>query len=324
MIGCILSIFGWYYILRAAYGLYRIIEEIYLLKELDLSARYGKGSWAFITGSTDGIGLGYAKGLAKRGFNIILTGRNQEKLTQRATEIKELYKSVQVKTIQVDFANSYQPGVLEKLFEEVKDLDVSILVNNVGIYAHSRDTTTLTQPLSHLTTMPLVNCLPQAVLTKLFSSRFMKRSQRSALIHLSSVAVLHPLPQETYSASKTFNWFYGRAFSLNLKNYYKRENLGECKIDSLTVKPSIVTSNMTNQATEGSRTVPAETHVNGTLKVLGQKEETFGCTKHIIVAAILESLMKFVPYKYARTIFQQADKVLLPLGIFVDPSKKNK
>src|SRR3984893_12013911 len=37
-------------------------------------------SWALITGSTDGIGLGFAKELCSRGFNVLLHGRNMGKL----------------------------------------------------------------------------------------------------------------------------------------------------------------------------------------------------------------------------------------------------
>ena len=42
--------------------------------------RYGKGSWALVTGGTDGIGLEMAKELARLGFNIINVARNSEKL----------------------------------------------------------------------------------------------------------------------------------------------------------------------------------------------------------------------------------------------------
>ena len=45
----------------------------------DLSSRYGKGSWALITGASNGLGREYAFELAREGFNIILMGRNQAK-----------------------------------------------------------------------------------------------------------------------------------------------------------------------------------------------------------------------------------------------------
>ena len=41
-----------------------------------------EGSWAMVTGASDGIGLGYCKELARQGFNIIMVSRNKEKLQE--------------------------------------------------------------------------------------------------------------------------------------------------------------------------------------------------------------------------------------------------
>lgn len=49
--------------------------------------RYGKDSWAVVTGSSDGIGLAFAKNLAQRGFNIVLMARNLDKLNKCAADI---------------------------------------------------------------------------------------------------------------------------------------------------------------------------------------------------------------------------------------------
>ena len=54
----------------------------------DLIKRYGEGSWALITGASDGIGKAYAQELASRGFNIVLMARNQEKTDNVSNEIK--------------------------------------------------------------------------------------------------------------------------------------------------------------------------------------------------------------------------------------------
>ena len=42
--------------------------------------RYGKGSWAIVTGATDGIGKAAATYLANEGFNVVLMSRTLSKL----------------------------------------------------------------------------------------------------------------------------------------------------------------------------------------------------------------------------------------------------
>jgi 17beta-estradiol 17-dehydrogenase / very-long-chain 3-oxoacyl-CoA reductase len=49
--------------------------------------RYGKDSWAVVTGSTDGIGKAQAFYLAGFGFNIVLIARDLGKLNKIALEL---------------------------------------------------------------------------------------------------------------------------------------------------------------------------------------------------------------------------------------------
>jgi 17beta-estradiol 17-dehydrogenase / very-long-chain 3-oxoacyl-CoA reductase len=52
---------------------------------------------AVVTGSTDGIGLAYSHELAKRGMNIVLISRSQEKLKKCAKEIGKVASSAMTK-----------------------------------------------------------------------------------------------------------------------------------------------------------------------------------------------------------------------------------
>ena len=66
-------------------------------------ARYGKDSWAIVTGCTDGIGKALALELAKRGFNIYLLGRDPKKLQDTQKEIEKDYGR-QARTFVIDFS----------------------------------------------------------------------------------------------------------------------------------------------------------------------------------------------------------------------------
>ena len=81
------------FIYSLAKGIYRNLFR----KSLDFGQRYGKGSWAFVTGATSGIGLAMCKDLAARGLNIVLAGRSKERLEAAEKEVKASCKDVQTR-----------------------------------------------------------------------------------------------------------------------------------------------------------------------------------------------------------------------------------
>ncbi|KAL9257550.1 Very-long-chain 3-oxoacyl-CoA reductase 1-like protein [Drosera capensis] len=89
------------------------------------------GSWAIVTGSTDGIGKGFAFQLARLGLNIVLVGRNPDKLRDVSEAIKGKYGRVEIKSVVVDFAGDLDEGI-KRIEESVEGLDVGVLINNVG------------------------------------------------------------------------------------------------------------------------------------------------------------------------------------------------
>lgn len=86
---------------------------------------------AMITGATSGIGLGTAKALASEGFNLILTGRRNDRLENIKKEIEEKYK-VKVLILCFDVRNQSEvEKAVSSLSAEWKNIDV--LVNNAGL-----------------------------------------------------------------------------------------------------------------------------------------------------------------------------------------------
>ncbi|XP_071703271.1 very-long-chain 3-oxoacyl-CoA reductase 1-like [Rutidosis leptorrhynchoides] len=96
------------------------------------------GSWALVTGSTDGIGKAFAFELAKKGLNLILVGRNPNKLNDVSSEIQSKFPKTQIKNVVFDFTGDLSEGI-EKISDVIEGLDVGVLVNNVGIsYPYAR------------------------------------------------------------------------------------------------------------------------------------------------------------------------------------------
>lgn len=116
-------------ILSALYYAYAFL----LRPAKDLKADYG--SWAVITGPTQGIGRAFAFELARKSLNLILVGRNHNKLNTVAANIKKKH-NIDIKIVVVDFAADLSVGVKE-LKEVVAGVDVGVLVNNAGVLNES-------------------------------------------------------------------------------------------------------------------------------------------------------------------------------------------
>ena len=71
-----LAMLGLIKITRCAVGNTWSLMKYFVLPRKDLASRYGKGSWAVVTGASDGLGKQYCLELASQGFNIVLFGRD--------------------------------------------------------------------------------------------------------------------------------------------------------------------------------------------------------------------------------------------------------
>lgn len=88
-----------------------------------------KGKKALVTGSSGGIGLAIATGLAEAGAQVVLHGRNAGKLAQAAETIAKQVSGAQVTTVQADLATA--DGAASVCAAHP---DVDILVNNAGTF----------------------------------------------------------------------------------------------------------------------------------------------------------------------------------------------
>ena len=92
------------------------------------------GRRALVTGSSQGIGLALAKGLAEAGASVILNGRDAEKLASSVTRLGEEGLEVEGSSFDVTDESSVRSDI-GTLHATGQNID--ILVNNAGIHRRS-------------------------------------------------------------------------------------------------------------------------------------------------------------------------------------------
>lgn len=116
-------------------GLFAVINWLFGVLQsprLAIFRHAGNDSWAVVTGANDGLGRAFSEELLRRGFNVLLHGRNAQKLEKVKKELLEEWPKRQVDTVVAD-ASKYDDAYAT-VVKKAKSLPgkVTILVNNVG------------------------------------------------------------------------------------------------------------------------------------------------------------------------------------------------
>ncbi|KAF3955546.1 hypothetical protein ACB098_03G132000 [Castanea mollissima] len=196
-----LSFIGFLSFLKHSISILKWVFITFLRPPKDLK-KYG--SWALVTGATDGIGKAFAYQLARKGLNLILVSRNYNKLRTVSKEIQADFPYTQIKIIPLDFSGNISAGV-RLIEEEIKGLDVGILINNVGItypsamYFHEVDEKVWMNIVK-------VNLEGTTMVTKAVLPGMIQR-KRGAIVNIGSGAAIvvpsHPL-FTIYAATKAY------------------------------------------------------------------------------------------------------------------------
>ena len=93
-----------------------------------------------VTGGGSGIGYAIAKSCLLNGANVVITGRNQEKLNQAVLELKALKDETDcIWAVQLDLDNcSDHKKALEMILQKFPNNTIDILINNAGIQSGAR------------------------------------------------------------------------------------------------------------------------------------------------------------------------------------------
>jgi 17beta-estradiol 17-dehydrogenase / very-long-chain 3-oxoacyl-CoA reductase len=174
------------------------------------------GSWAVVTGATDGIGRAMADELARQGINIVLISRTQSKLDAAAKDIVAEFQ-VECITLAVDFSSfGRNSGNHEKVSEAIEGLDVGILVNNVG-QSYPFPQFYLDIEADLIDSLDSINMESVTWMTRLVLPGMVDR-KRGAVVNISSIAGVLPSPLlAQYSASKAFVEYHTKSLATEYK-----------------------------------------------------------------------------------------------------------
>lgn len=152
-----------------------------------------KNKKALITGASSGIGRDMARVLSQKNYDLILVSRNKDMLESLKKELKTNVEIISMDLSSVDNC--------KKLYEQVKDKNIDILINNAGFGTiGSFRKTDIDKELSMID----LNVKAVHVLTKLFLNDFVKRDS-GYILNVSSASAFQPGPlMATYYSTKCF------------------------------------------------------------------------------------------------------------------------
>lgn len=123
-------------VLLAIPHVYRISSFIWLYYLRPSSIRkylHGPTPYALVTGATDGIGKGIAAELLRKDFNLILHGRNEQKMKHVIEELRALVPEKSKADIRYFLADASKSGHdFAAMVAPFKDLHITLVYHNVG------------------------------------------------------------------------------------------------------------------------------------------------------------------------------------------------
>lgn len=165
---------------------------------------------AVVTGASAGIGAIYADRLAKRGYDLILVARNESRLNELATRLKN-DTGRSVKTVVADLADKQDLLKVENLLRE--DASITMLVNNAGVGSVA---SILKADVDEMEQMIALNITALTRLTYAITPVFVEK-KAGTIINISSVVgIAAELLNGVYNASKAYVLAFGHKLQKEL------------------------------------------------------------------------------------------------------------
>lgn len=165
---------------------------------------------AVVTGASSGIGAVYADRLAKRGYDLILVARNEERLNTVASRIR----SATGRGVQVLPADLNSPSGLAAVEAVLRDdKTITMLVNNAGVGSVA---SILQADIDKIDAMIGLNVTALTRLTYAVAPAFVARGNGTIINIASVVGIAAEMLNGVYSASKSYVISFGHSLQKDL------------------------------------------------------------------------------------------------------------
>jgi short-subunit dehydrogenase len=226
-----------------------------------MSTQPSKGT-ALITGASTGIGAVYADRLAKRGYDLILVARSQEKLSEVAARLQHTGRTIE--TLQADL--TVKEGVQRVAERLANDPSITALINNAGVGSAGK---LLDAKIDELESMIYLNVTALTRLALAALPGFVAR-KHGLLINISSIVALAPeMLNGTYSGSKAYVVNFTQALRNELKDTGVRV---QAVLPGATATPFWDKAGLPVQHLPGEIVMTSENMVDASLAGLDQGE----------------------------------------------------
>src|SRR5687767_14372425 len=152
-----------------------------------------------ITGASSGIGAAFARKLARRGRNVLLVARSEEKLIALCNEIGRV-SGIRAQYVMMDLS---EPDAAARLLEETqkRELVIDMLINNAG-FGSMGDFTRL----ELATELEMIDLNVKSLVDLTYKFLLPMRTRRQGtIINVASTAAFQAVPfMATYAATKAF------------------------------------------------------------------------------------------------------------------------
>ncbi|XP_016886455.1 17-beta-hydroxysteroid dehydrogenase type 3 isoform X6 [Cynoglossus semilaevis] len=243
------------------------------------------GEWAVVTGASEGVGKAYALALAERGMDVVIMSRTKAALDKVAKEIGER-TGRRVKVIVTDFTKE---NIFSKIEVQLKDLNIGVLVNNVGMLPSLIPFRFLECPDLEKTILNVINCNMKTMvkMCKIILPG-MENRRKGLMVNISSGTACIPFPMYTlYAASKVFV----ERFSQGLQAEYKDKG-----IIIQVVAPFGISTRMTGYIQTNAMTPSPDNFVQSSLLYLTAGDKTYGSVCHTLMAWLLQCIPTKILY----------------------------